>query len=68
MIDLNEHQMPDHPSTFMKMINGRASAMSAANNERRQFLNPRVIWYGSIDQFEAYRYNVEGHYGQISAK
>jgi hypothetical protein len=26
--------------------------MSAANNERRQILNPRVIWNGSIDRFE----------------
>jgi hypothetical protein len=39
MIDINEHQRPDHPSTFMKMI----------NYERRQVLNPHVIWDGSID-------------------
>jgi hypothetical protein len=25
MLDVNEHQMTDHPSTFMKMIKGRAN-------------------------------------------
>ena len=34
LLDVNEHQMPDHPSTFMKMIKGRENAMSAANDER----------------------------------
>jgi hypothetical protein len=23
MLDVNKHQTPDHPSTFMKMIKGR---------------------------------------------
>ena len=41
--------------------------MSAANDERRQVLNPRVIWDGSIDRFEVFRNNVEGHYAQIGA-
>ena len=35
-LGVEEHQMPDHPSTFMKMIKGRSQAMSAANDERRQ--------------------------------
>jgi hypothetical protein len=50
MLDVNEHQMPDHPSTFVKMIKGRENATSTANYERRQVLNPRVIWDGSIDR------------------
>jgi hypothetical protein len=50
-----EHQMPDHPVTFMKMIKGRSQALSAANDERRQVLPSRVIWDGSIDRFELYR-------------
>jgi hypothetical protein len=41
--------------------------MPDANDERRQFLNPRVIWDGSIDRFEVFRNNTEGHYGQIGA-
>ena len=61
------HQEPDHPSTFMKMIMGRANAIATANDERRQVLNPCVIWDGSIDLFEIFRNNVEGHYGQIGA-
>ena len=61
------HHEPDHPSTFMKMIKGRTNATSAANDERRQVLNPRIIWDGSIDRFETFRNNVEGHYGQIGA-
>ena len=35
------HQEPDHPSTFMKMIKGRANAISTANDERRQVLTSR---------------------------
>jgi hypothetical protein len=27
---IDDHQMPDHPSTFMKMIKGRSQAMSAS--------------------------------------
>ena len=67
MLDVDEHQMPDHPSTLMKMIKRRANAMSAANDERRQVLNPCVIWDGSIDRLEVFRNNVEGHNGQIYA-
>ena len=59
--------MPDDPNTFMNMIKGRAMARTTANDERRQVLNPRVIWDGSIDRFEVFRNNVEGHYGQIGA-
>jgi hypothetical protein len=51
-LDVNEHQMPDHPSAFMKMIKVRENAISSANNERSQALNPCVIWAGNIDQFE----------------
>jgi hypothetical protein len=58
-------QMPDHPSTFMKMIKGRSQAISAANDKRRQVLPSRVIWDGSIERFELFRNSVEGHYGQI---
>jgi hypothetical protein len=64
---IDEHQMPDHPSTFMKMIKGRSQAISAANDKRCQFLPSRVIWDGSIDRFELFRNSVEGHYGQIGA-
>jgi hypothetical protein len=66
MLDLNKHQLPDHPIIFMKMIKGRANVMSAANDERHQVLNPRIIWDG-IDRFEVYRNNVEGHYGKIGS-
>jgi hypothetical protein len=66
-LGIEEHQLPDHPSTFMKMIKGRSQAISAANDERRQVLPSRVIWDGSIDRFEVFRNNVEGHYGQIGA-
>jgi hypothetical protein len=34
------HQMSDHLNTF---------ARTAVNDERRQVLNPRVIWDGSFD-------------------
>jgi hypothetical protein len=64
---IDEHQMPDHPSTFMKMIQGRSQAISAANGERRQVLPSRVIQDGSIDRFELFRNSVEGHYGQTGA-
>jgi hypothetical protein len=30
---IDEHQMPDHPSSFMKMIKGRSQALSAPNDE-----------------------------------
>jgi hypothetical protein len=51
-------------STFMKIIKERTNKMSAANDERLQFLNPRVIWDRSIDRFEVFKNNVEVHYGQ----
>jgi hypothetical protein len=41
--------------------------MSAVNDERRQVLPSKVIRDGTIDRFEVFRNNVEGHYGQISA-
>jgi hypothetical protein len=37
------------------------------NDERRQVLSSKVIWDGTIDRFEVFRNNVEGHYGQICA-
>jgi hypothetical protein len=61
------HQEPEHPSTFMKMVKERTRTMSAVNDKRRQVLPSKVIWYGSIDRFEVFRNNVEGHYGQIGA-
>jgi hypothetical protein len=32
-----------------------------------QALTTNVIWDGTIDRFEVFRNNVEGHYGQIGA-
>jgi hypothetical protein len=61
------HQEPDHPSTFMKMVKERTRKMSAVNDERRQVLPSKVIWDGTIDRFEIFINNVEGHYGQIGA-
>jgi hypothetical protein len=61
------HQEPEHPSTFMKMVKGRTRTMSAVNVERRQLLPSKVIWDGTIDRFEVFRNNIEGHYGQIGA-
>jgi hypothetical protein len=51
----------------MKMVKGMSQAISAANHERRQVLPVRVIWDGSIDCFEVFINNVEGHYAQIGA-
>jgi hypothetical protein len=39
--------------------------MSAVNDERRQVLPSKVICYGTIDRFEVFRNNFEGHYGKI---
>jgi hypothetical protein len=61
------HQEPDHPITFMKMVKERTPTMSAVKDERRQVLHSKVIWDGTIDRFEVFRNNVEGHYGQIGA-
>jgi hypothetical protein len=51
----------------MTMVNERTRAMLAVNDERRQVLPSKVIWDGTIDRFEVFRNNVEGHYGQIGA-
>jgi hypothetical protein len=61
------HQEPDHPSSLIKMIKERTRTISLANNKRRQVLSSKIIWYGTIDRFEVFRNNVEGHYGQIGA-
>jgi hypothetical protein len=41
--------------------------MSNVNDERCQVLPSKVIWDGTIDHFEVFRNNVEGHYGKIVA-
>jgi hypothetical protein len=51
----------------MKMVKERTRKMSAVNDERRQVLPSKVNWDGTIDRFEVFRNNVEGHYGQIGA-
>jgi hypothetical protein len=51
----------------MKMFKERTQIMSAVNDERRQVLPSKVIWDGTINRFEVFRNNVEGHYGQIGA-
>jgi hypothetical protein len=51
----------------MKMGKQTTRTMSAVNDERRQALSSNVIWDGTIDRFEVFRNNVEGHYGQIGA-
>jgi hypothetical protein len=51
----------------MKMFKEKTRIMSAVNNERLQVLPSKVIWDGTIDRFEVFRNNVEGHYGQIGA-
>jgi hypothetical protein len=61
------HQETDHPCTFMKIVLERTRTMSAFNYERRQVLPSKVIWDGTIDRFEVFRNNVEGHHGQIGA-
>jgi hypothetical protein len=49
----------------MKIIKERTRTMSAANYERRQVSPSKVIWDGTIDRFEVFINNVEGHYGHI---
>jgi hypothetical protein len=61
------HQEPYHPSTFMKMVKERTLTMSDVNDERRQVFPSKVIWNGTINRFEVFRNNIEGHYGQIGA-
>jgi hypothetical protein len=51
----------------MKMVKKLTRTMSAANDERRQVLPSKVIWDGTLDRFEVFRNNVEGHCGQIGA-
>jgi hypothetical protein len=51
----------------MKMVKKRTQKMSAANDERRQVLPSKVIWYETIAHFEVFRNNFEGHYGQIGS-
>jgi hypothetical protein len=51
----------------MKMLKERTRTMSAVNDEKRQVLPPKVIWDRTINRFEVFRNNVEGHYGQIGA-
>jgi hypothetical protein len=46
----------------MKMVKERTRTISAVNDERRQVLPSKVIWDGTIDHFEVFRNNVEGHY------
>ena len=60
------HKEPDHPSAFMKMMKALGKCNVSYKDDRRQVLNPRVIWDGSIDRFEVFRKHVKGHYGQIS--
>jgi hypothetical protein len=61
------HQETDHPSTFMKVVKEGTRTMSAVNDERRQVLSSKVICDGTIDCFEIFKNNVEGHYRQIGA-
>jgi hypothetical protein len=51
----------------MKMVKERTRTISAVNDERHQVLPSNVIWDGTIDHFEIFRNNVEGHCGQIGA-
>jgi hypothetical protein len=51
----------------MKMVKESTRIKSAVNDERRQVLPSKVIWNGTIDRFEVFRNNVEGHYGRIGA-
>jgi hypothetical protein len=67
LLGVDEHQVPDHPSSFMNMTKWRSQAISAANDKRRQVLSSRIIWDGSIDCFEVFRNNVKGHYGHTGA-
>ena len=66
-VGVDEHQMSDHPSTFMRMVKGRSHAIAAPNDKTHQVQRSRVIWHGSIDCFEDFRNNKENHYGQFVA-
>jgi hypothetical protein len=45
----------------MNMIKRRTRAVSAANDKSYQDIPYKVIWDGTIDRFEAFRKNAEGH-------
>jgi hypothetical protein len=49
----------------MKTVKVRKPKMSAEIHEKRQILPSKVIWDETIDRFEVFRNNLEGHYGQI---
>jgi hypothetical protein len=51
------------------MVEERRRTISAVavNDERHQVLPSKVIWDGTINRFEVFRNNVDGHYGQIGA-
>jgi hypothetical protein len=49
------------------MVKQRIRIISAVNDERRQVSPSKVIWDGTINLFEVFRNNVDGHYGQIGA-
>jgi hypothetical protein len=51
----------------MKIVKETTRTMSAVNDQMRQVLPSKVIWDGTIDRFEVFRNNIEGHYGQIGA-
>jgi hypothetical protein len=67
LLDEDLHQIPDYTNTFMTRIREWSLAEIAANDERRQVINPRVTWDGRIDRFEVFRNNVEVHYEQSDA-
>jgi hypothetical protein len=66
-IDKELHQEPYYSRTFIKIIKKRTRIMPSINDERRQVLPSKVILDKTIDRFEVFRNNVEGHYGQIDA-
>jgi hypothetical protein len=51
----------------MKMVKESTRIKSAVNDKRWQVLPSKVIWNGTIDRFEVFGNNVEGHYGRIGA-
>jgi hypothetical protein len=51
----------------MKMVKERTRTMSVVNDERSHVLPSKIIRDGTIDRFEVFRNNIEGHYGQIGA-
>jgi hypothetical protein len=66
-IKITYEKEQEHPSSFMKTSNQTARTISAVNHERSQVLPSKVIWDGTIDSFEVFRNNVEGHHGHIGA-